>query len=385
MNEIIKGMIDGYLDGFSAFSVSEQLQSEIDDYKIKLIAFAKENNDVSVFYQKFTDSGLQEEYMNLMTKVTMASIGAANADGTPKMDYSDHQTPEISVADFVEQYRIPYQAIKETGYRKRGEAAYEAIFAVAEQTTDMLEAQLILEKERLLWNIIVLDSLDIFEPILAAMDPLQTSITENVALQIEAYKKAQSEEELMAFIENTEQKVRESIQKESVGIAIAATISKLLLGYCKVKLLAWQWEADQKVQSAIISLISLKKALRRTLTFMKETLGKSYQDFMKDEGMKIWMLNPNPADSFGRIKTALHPNNFIVYQDIIENEIEKDISIKEILTRRMLMNVHFDLDDKGRDDYNHKAEVKAKELNADLIYYQYTNDLEQAYQQALKK
>jgi len=374
MNDIIRGMIDGYLSIFNQYSASGELEKEIEDFKRRFESFAKENSDPATFYQKFTESGLQEEYNSLITKAAMNEIAANNSN----QEYAKTEADVISVGNFVEQYRTPYNEIKKAGYRKRAEKAYEAIFEVANRTTDMVEAQLIFEKERLLWKIVTEDALDIFEPVLAAMDPLNKATTTNLLLQIETYKKVQSDEELTAEVEKQEKVLLILVQQEIIKIILTTTLATHLLKYHKAKLKAGEFGADNEVQGAMMAILANKKALQRTLKFLKDSLGLSFKDLLHDEGMKIWLLAPTNVDALSRIKIALHPKNYDVYLDIVENEIEKDLNVKEILLREIPVGIHFALDGKAKNEFERKASLKAEELNRDLIYYQYQKELETA-------
>ena len=382
MDDIIRSMISGYTDAFDAYPISgENLRLEVIEFKRKMTAFAESNNDITTFHQRLSQSGLQEEYMQLITKAVMASSGSANEEGEVKTDYSDHETPQTTVKEFVEQYRSAYNSVKSAGYRTRAEAAYEAIFDVANCTDDMLEAQLIFEKERLLWNISAQDALDIFEPVLEAMDPLQPSTSATLKLQIAAYKKATSEEELISLIEKNEYPKIIILQHEISKITIAALLSFLLFEYCSSKQDVWEWRKDIQAQAGVSGIVSLKKAIRRVLNFLKEDWGISYTELFNDESIKIWLLLPAPADTLGRIKTSLTPKNLTAFREIIETEILPDISVTEILTRIAESEIYFNFGLQQQDLYNKKSEEKAKALNADLTYYKYAAQFDFKYQE----
>lgn len=119
--QVVLDIVKTYMDVFDNYEIkSAQLQSEIDRLGEKFLSFADQNPDPTVFYKKLMDSGLQEEYSALITKVAMASMQTADAHGNVKTNYSDEApAPVVSVKEFVEQYRIPYENIKEQGYRKR--------------------------------------------------------------------------------------------------------------------------------------------------------------------------------------------------------------------------------------------------------------------------
>jgi hypothetical protein len=385
--QVVLDIVKTYVDVFDNYEIkSAQLQGEIDRLEEKFLSFADQNPDPTVFYKKLMDSGLQEEYSALITKVAMASMQTADAHGNVKTNYSDEApAPVVSVKEFVEQYSVPYENIKKQGYRERGEAAYEAVFAVADRTDNMLDAQLILEKERLLWKIVTEDMIDILEPISEAMDPLQTAFTINLQTQLAIYKKANSDEELVYLIEKSEfykmAKTEEAITRMTMVISLA----NLLMKYCQAKNIVFEWQKDFLAKGAVASMVGLRIAIRKLLKFIKEEWGIEFSDLMADEGIKIWMLVPANADAFGRFKTALHPQNYIVFEDIIENEIKKDISVAEVLLRKLPAVFWFDF--KG-DEYNAYVDVaaqKAKAANASLTYYQYLDQLSVAGAEYLPK
>ncbi len=378
--EILTGIVKTYMDVFGSYEVkSAQLQSEIDKLGEKFNALANQNSDPTVFYKNMMDSGLQEEYSALVTKVAMASMNMADEEGNVKTDYSDEPPrPVVSVKEFVEQYRVPYDEIKKQGYRKRGEAAYEAIFAVAQRTDNMLDAQLIFEKERLMWKIVTEDSLDVFEPILEAMDPLQRATTVTLQTHIAVYKRANSDEELVYLLEKAETYKTIKIEEAVTRMTIAGYFAYFLTEYCVQKNVVFEWYNDRSVQGAVSAMTRLRMALRKLIKFINEEWSISYAELMADEGTKIWFLNPANADLFGRFKTALHPQNYAVFEDIIENEVMKDISITEVLLRQTPAVFWFDL--KGDEDnaYIAAAEAKANKANAELTYYQYLEQLNSA-------
>ena len=376
-------MVKGYLDGFDMYQISSPpLQQQVDDYKKRLKNFADSISDIAVFYPKFAESGLQEEYSALITKVAMAGMGNAGADGNAKTDQlGASSAPVISVRDFLEQYRASYDEIKKAGYRKRAEAAYEKIFAVADRTSDMLDAQIILEQERLLWNIVPADSLDIFAPILEAMDPLQQVFLTNLELNTEAYQKAQSAEELEYLLEKIEYEVLVSACHFNSRLTVIGSLSYVIMMYDATRIDAayvGRWADDGKFHAV---MLNWRNGVLRTLDFLKKELGMTVDDVFADDPWKIWLLTPSGVDDLGRIKESLHYHNFDVIRDYINNEMLNGLAPSEILKREP-ENVFWwgfnpDLGPEG-DIISEKAHQKAKELNAHLIYYQYQDQLGRA-------
>lgn len=330
MNDMIYQMIKATLDAFDLYPISNPaLQQQVDDYKGRLTAFAETQSDVGAFYGNYMASGLQEEYMSLITKVAMSCTGTATAD-TAGGNTQASSVP--TVKEYLMQYQAAYNELCNDPQRARGKAAYQQLFAVADRTEDMLEAQLIIERERLLWNIVAEDSLGIFENTLSQMDPLSLATTALLHQQIAAYQKADSDEALSYLLEKAQWSVAVEVAAYTCKMTIAATVASLLLKYTKAKNEVYLWN-DRTLKNAVKSVLEYRSTLRKTLNVLRQ-LDMTVEELFRDEGTKIWMLSPENADQFGKHKYALHPQNYDAYLDILKNEIMADISIEELLKRK---------------------------------------------------
>lgn len=375
MSEITRGIIQGYLEAFRAYQISDAvLQKELKELEEKMEAFAGANTDIATFYSKFAESGLQEEYSALISKVAMAGLDSP-VEVEKSYENGAVSSPP-SVKDFLEQYRTSYEEVKKAGYRKRGEAAYERLLAVADQTDDMLDAQIIMEKERLLWKIVSEDALDIFEPILQAMDPLQQAVTITIQNQVEAHKQAGGSEELDYLTARQELENLFVARQATSKINITAQLATLLIGYSASKLNT-QLSGGQGEQGKknLMAMISQRAALRRLLTLLKDEFGLTFENLLADEGLKIWMLSPESVDEIGRIKIALNPQNYEVFKAIINNDILQDIPTAELLKQTAENMVWYGFEGATQSEFQKKATDKAAAINAHLTYFQYKEQL----------
>jgi hypothetical protein len=186
MDEMIRTTFyEPNLDIFDAYpDISTDLKEEIEHWKRDFKLYCEECKDIATFSSSYFGSDLHVQAQDLITKAAMEAymtptsgdasenIGTSDAATGIEQNDIDDKSQIISVREFVEQYKPVYDEIKKAGYRIRGEKAYKNLFAVADRTDDMVEAHIIMEEERLLWKIVSEDSLDIFETILEAMDPL---------------------------------------------------------------------------------------------------------------------------------------------------------------------------------------------------------------------
>ena len=373
MEDIISQMIEGYLIAFNSYQIKDDsLQKEVDDYKSKLTDFANSFSDVVEFSGKFAESGLQEKYSALISKVAMSNLEcqSENKDGK-----SNDTIAVVSVKEFVEQYRTSYDEVIKAKYRKRAKVAYEKIFEVADKTEDMLDAQIICEKDRLLWEIVPEDALDIFETTLEAMDPVQEATTITLIKNIESYKKAESDEELAYLLDLAEFDREQTIKNNNIRMFVAILFGKLLVEFNKCKIIIYEWENEEAVKKSVMGMIKLRHSLCRALTLLQKHYNMTFDDILKSEEMKIWLLVPGIIDGMGRIKTSMHPHNLDVFKEMIDNEIIQDTTIDEILMRKPKSMLWSDLEGVEKEQFNIKAEKRGEELNAHLLYHQFKDEL----------
>lgn len=381
MSDIAMDMVNAYLATFDEYEVRDPaLQEALQVLKGKMTQFARDNSDPVAFYGKFAESGLQEEYTALIGKVAMASLadernaegygvagsadGGREAGGSADSDRSadagrsagsggsagssrsadDGQETggpgagadplDISVRDYLAQYRIPYEEVKKAGYRKNGEKAYEKLFAVENRTDNMLDAQIIIEEERLMWHIVKDDMLDVLRAGLEKVDPLQPAMNVALEKQIEVTEEADSAEELDYLLEKLEYDKIRLIAHAVTKMTLAAHIAVLLYTYCSSKINAQLTGGQGKVgEGDLRGMIAARDALRRTLHAMQRDFGMSFDDLLADESLKIWLLSPKNLDESGRTKAALNPRNYEAFREVVDEEILSDRSTIELLKR----------------------------------------------------
>lgn len=371
---VIESMISAYLIGFDSYTISDpDLQNQINNYKSKLSSFANLISDPTKFYQQFGNSGLHAEYMALITAATMDGTALTNNADAVEADHIDSRPTIPTVSEFVEQYRVAYNTVKTAGYKKRGEVAYEKIFDVANRATDMLDAQLIFEKERLLWKIVTEDAMDIFSTIYEAMDPFYDFMRDPIALQIESYTSATCDEELTYLVERHDYKMRQIAAQAHIKISLATALGESLIMYCKKKQAVMEWRSDKEANSGVNTMVATRSTMRRTLAFAKTHFDLTFDDILNDKSMKLWLLDAKGVDGLNRIKVTLHPQNLDVMRDIVANEILSDITIIDAIKRQPPLQLWFDLDS---DTYIENAKAKAATLNENVTYFKYLSAFE---------
>lgn len=379
MSNLNRDTIQGYLTIFKDYQpMHPDLQAQVDDLGRRMYALADAHSDPVAFFQAFSQSGLQEEYSALMGKVVMASMGTAAADGTVKTDYSDTPAPEVfSVRQYLEQYRIPYEEVKKAGYRKRGERAYEELLALADETEDMQEAQLQIEERRLLWKIVKEDSLDIFQPILEAMDPLQA---ESLPLEkhVEVYLESDGDEALTYGLELAENEKALLVGRAMSRVQLTVLLAGILMDYQANKLTAQRSGGQGPTgQNAVRQMIALRLAAQKTLGLLASDFQMTFADLIQEPALMIWLLVPKNADELGRFKVTLHPQNIRAMEDLV-GEIQSGLTTLELLKRENDPVLWYALVGAEGRAYEDRAEKAAQASNASLTYFRYKASLDQA-------
>lgn len=238
----------------------------------------------------------------------------------------------ISVQDYLNAYLPAYEAVKADGNRKRGEQAYENLFAVAQRTDDMQQAQLIIEEEGLMLKLTTEDALDIHEKTLAKLDPLDevTSVLTN--LNIDLYSQAQSTEDITYRSQLLELQTIEGTAKGKMKILLAATLADLLIKYDQAKRMVRLWPDNGKAKAGVAAMAKLRQTIKATATIIEAEFDKDWESMMDEPFFMIQMLAPQNLDEYGRRKKSMHPDALPAYRDMM-TEIMSDDSLFEILMK----------------------------------------------------
>lgn len=348
MNEFVKMTIDGYLSVFQAFNITdESFKEDLDKFKNDLNEIGEHSDDPAGFSERISKSDLMSRYTDLINRASNPSKGDEENKG--------FNIP--TVKEFLEQYRSSYNEILKSGNRKRAEKAYENIFNVADRTQNMLDAQIILEEERLLWKIVSEDMLDVYENLLKNMDPLSRNTTIPIKLQLEVWKKSDSDEEASYLIELAEKEKIHLLEIENFKMTMVLVLTNLLIGYNTSKTEFRMWGSGGNLaKSGLMKMIVIRENTKKAYEILVDKFGIDFNCILNDEWLKLWMLVPSNLDENGKIKMSMDPFNLQVYQKILFDEILCDTPIEEILLREQEEMLRYAL-------HKRTDEVTAKYLN----------------------
>lgn len=292
-----------------------------------------------MFLQKAPESGLFEAYQKVMTKLVMAQYAQQNQSQGAGQATSSQSTAarRPSVREFLNQYRTAYEEICRDPSRVRAKAAYERVFDVANQTDDMLEAQLLLEQGNLLFGLSKFDSVEIFENRLKDMDPLFFSTTAQLLNSLDAARRATSPETMYYFSAKAEVQTIFDTVDFRAKMLYTVNLALALTEYCNLKRDFYLQKNERQQKEYVLAIEKKKKHIQALLKWGEDVLNMTLEDLMSEECYKIWFLNPAVKDdgkALGKVRTVMHPQNLLVFLDIVANEIRPDLSVAEILIRR---------------------------------------------------
>ncbi len=398
MNSVVLDMAKAQLASFDYIEIkSAEHKGEVEALKEKVLALANQIEDPMAFYEKFAASGYQEEVMNLVTKISMEGMNLGGIAETEEVQSDEALFQEgreesalsgninsnngkspldkiPSVKAFLAQYEAPYETVKALGYKNRTEGAYEDLLSVAVKTDNMQDAQLIFEDEQLLWNLVAMDYLDIYETLHVATDPLYLHLHKQFGMYAKNYMNAKSDAEITYLTEKMEYPKIEMASKETSLMNILLVLGKTFESYCQNKLAIWKWESDEHVKVAIGNIESARVTMPRILAFIKEQFDLTFDNIIDTEGLKVYMQYPEYYDGLFRVKVFPHHQNFEAFRWILKNEILTDKPLAEILKSSPEKVWWPAFEGNRKEEYRKSYEGLIKEINKDILYFKYEDD-----------
>ena len=371
MDAAIQQTITGYTAVFDSFTISDDaLKKDIEDFINDFNTVGENSSDIMDFMAKFPASGLQEKYSNLIARASAPPPVSVETNATEEKPAGALPT----VKEFLEQYRESYNAVKGAGYRTRAEKAYENIFAVADRADNLIDMNIILEREQLLWKIVTEDLLDIYQTVLDATDPLNLNAVNRFQKMIETCSESTCDEELAYRTDvdiTTNQKRTYCLMSD---IIVPVMLAKSLMEYDKMKRIFRTWQAPEK---DLLGVISMRGAVKKTYEFIVKTYGWDFDHIVNDQWMKMWLILPTAIDANARIRKTLDPQNIETFRKQLFDDVLSDRTIDDILLTEQERVLFFALDKREKEALANYTRA-AEELNADIIFFQYLDQLKAA-------
>ncbi|MEA3265861.1 MAG: hypothetical protein U9P42_02815 [Candidatus Fermentibacteria bacterium] len=371
MDAAIKQTITGYTAVFDSFTISDDaLKKDIEDFINDFNTVGENSSDVMDFMAKFPASGLQEKYSNLIARASAPPPVSAETNAAEEKPAGALPT----VKEFLEQYRESYNAVKSAGYRKRAEKAYENIFAVADRADNLIDMNIILEREQLLWKIVTEDLLDIYQTVLDATDPLNLAVVSRFQRMIKTCGEATCDEDLAYRTEVDISINQKQTYRLMSTIYVPVMLAKSLMEYDKMKRIFRTWLEPEK---DLLGVISQRGAVKKTYEFIKKTYGWDFDYIANDQWMRMWLIAPTAVDANARIRKTLDPQNIETFRKQLFDDVLSDRTIDDILLTEQERVLFFALDKREKEVIANYTKA-AEELNADIVFFQYLDQLKTA-------
>lgn len=323
MMDMSKMLIDAYMKPLFDMGLSGTLLERAKTLEMELASFAS-NNPGSV--DLVGDSGLREVYNQLYMDAMTGNNDAVNP-GAP----SPKSTDSVSlptVHEFLQQYRDIYEQSVRGKNRPHTEKAYQALLHVEERTDDLTEAQLIMERERMVLKTMTAEYQDELDNIFDAMDPNFEVTSVLTELTLGAYAKAKSTEEIRYLSEMAKLTSEDVIIRLKLKVEMLEIFYALLFGwqYAKRKIREGE-KADLHAKSMVVTRIQARKFYR----FLAEDMGIDFDVIENTPFYRIMMLNPKGLDGMWKRKRVMHPDNLKAMRYVLMEEILSEKTLEEIL------------------------------------------------------
>lgn len=365
--DMAKMMIDAYMKPMYDMNPTGKLLEDIQAFERELYDYAGQNPGAMDIVG---ESGKRDEYNRLY----LAAYGGGTADTTETATEevpSDWKLPTVS--EFLDSYRQVYETSVKPYNRPLTAAAYQRLFDVENRTDDLLEAQIIIEKEGLIVDTVTADYKNLVKDFMEAVDPNYevTSATTNATLG--AYAQAKSLEEI-TYVGEISKAVCDDIAVQiKLKVEMMTILTALILGWEKSKRKIR--EGDPHMDKYAQSMVVTRKQLRRYYRFLYEDMGISLEKIEETPFYMISLLKPEGLDALWRIKKVMHPDNIKAIRYVLFEEVLSSKTMEEILLTPQPYPYYEPIDSNRYPGVTEEFIEKAKELNKGIKYFEMNSEI----------
>ncbi|MEQ9363990.1 MAG: hypothetical protein RIF32_07100 [Leptospirales bacterium] len=359
MDPMIQQTIDGLLSGFAQIQIDDpQLQAEVDAYQKEMRTLGESSSDVGAFMTELQTSGLMQRASDLLTKAATASgnsaSDAANNSGGDGQAMRSTSPPPPTVREFLEQYRPAYEAARNHGYQFRAVKAYEALFAVADRTDDLLEMHIMLEEEGHLRAMTAEALYDVNKLAFDSQDPNHAAAREQFRKMMQLAESYQTDPELDYRADLLIQESQQGNYRFNFRVNPVANLGHALVSYivCKQRV----WSCDD-LKKDIPAFIVARENLARTYRAVQENFDWDFDTICGDPWLERWLILTVPVEALGLGCRSLSPANLEIFREILFDEALSDLDDSKILLRPCEHPMFFSIDSSTFPEH---AEVEAK-------------------------
>ncbi len=374
MDATIQMMIQGYISGLESLNTTDDsIKAEIEAYKRELTAFGESQNDPTLFFSNFQESGLMGKYMDITAKVAMA--------GQTSNQTEQKEKHIVTPQEWLEPFRTAYDHIRNLPIRERGLAVYRKLFEIGDRHTDITEFLIEVEKENLLWKISSEDTLGILSIAFTGMDPLYKGLTYSLRKNIEYWNASVCEADAYYLQDILSQDIAKNtsrlLQPEHYVIALGLHLMVYRGPKGKeglMEMIATGSYTKTSFMANVSNMVIAKAQARRTLDIIKKALNLTFDDIIADEFLKYKLIATSNVCGLSRAYVQSNSNILDLMADAVHNEIIPDISLIDSIKREPF--VRFGRWRMPEDSEYEKGKALARQTYKDLPYFKYEDQLQ---------
>ena len=365
-----KMMIDAYMKPLYDMNPSGKLLADIQAFEKELYAFAA---DTPGALDIVGESGKRDVYngfyMAAMNGGTAEHIQTSAPGETSEKQ--DNKPPEgwklPTVGEFLYQYRHVYETSVKPYNRPLTEAAYQRLFDVENRTDDLLEAQMIIEKEGLLIDTVTADYKNLVKDFMDAVDPNYEVTSATTKATLGVYAEAKSLEEITYMGEVAAATCDDIAVQIKLKVEMMTVLTSLIFAWEKSKRKIR--ECDPKMDKYAQSMVVTRKQTRKYYKFLSEDMGLTFDVLERTPFYRISLLKPEGLDALWRIKKVMHPDNIKAMKYVLFDEILSDKTMEEILSTLQPYPYYEPIDTNRYPEITNEFIEKASEINKDIKYF----------------
>ena len=366
MNTTQKYMLETYMKPLYDAAPEGALLESIRSLEARLAEYADKN---PASMDMVGDSGLRDEYNSLYMAAINRNNGysSLSSDKPDAFDYSkERRLP--TVHEFLDSYRYVYETSIKPNGRELTDRAYQKLFEVEQRTDDLIEAQIIIERENLIVNTVTADYRAIAEDFLEAADPNYEVTSAGIKNTIGVYANARSLDEITYMGEYAKTVCEDLAVQTKLKVEMMINLTALVFGWerAKRKLREGDGAAAEYAEAMVVNRSRMKKYYR----FLTEDMGIDFETIKQTPFYRIMLLNPQGLDELWRIKKVMHFDNIRAIEYVLFEEMLTDKSIGEILMTPQPYPYYEMTDSNRYPEIDEEYAQIAETLNKELKYFQ---------------
>ena len=362
MDEILEATLKVYLEAFDSFPCDNaKINAEVEQFKEELTRIAESSKDVIAFMADYEAKGYSKRYLDLFGKIAQAQTSDLTVE-----EIEDRQ--QITPVEFVSQYNVAYESVRDSKYRVKAEQAYRNLFEVAERSEDMMDFNIECERGNLLFKLSADDAIEQSEFVMEASDPLDKIAYLQHLHMVERWQQAVSDADITYSSEIEQEETARRANRETQRLVVITAVATLATEYVlfKTKLLAAT--NDRTIRETLSCMMHKRGEMKQLVTELLPAFDLSLETIFEDKYYRHLLLSPTNLDSTGRIMRCYHPQNIEALKEVITEEMLTDKSITELVFRHAKTPLYFAIKRQDK-EVARKYKKIAKEMNANLTYY----------------